>query len=433
MHLKLHKRDKKYDCKVCGEMFSLRTSLHRHMKTHLTEGDVYCEFCSKSFDKNYKLLQHKRRHHEEKKYSCEICSRMYSEKGILARHMRVSHTARLNVKKEKIFHCKECPKSFSQRSHLNRHTKITHRGEKCFLCEYCSKTFAEKCNLSMHMMRIHSDKNPGQINDGRTAEQREKSNLGPMGIKRLIERRFVCQFCYKKFVCKNSLEIHTRTHTGEKPFSCEVCGKSFRQKSQFQIHSRTHTGEKPFSCPICFKRFNTSTESNGHMVSHTKEKAFLCEYCSKAFGTQGNLHKHKKIYHKDKYLAAKEAMEQKRLELIALRSQENIAKPAEVFPCIDCSDVFIQECYLVSHAEAHIISKANLLSETNDESSMKTEIFDTLVDKREKHTSTNHFDDLIPIIKKEVLTEIVLPSSEYSLLILTFIFVILTLHRKERK
>ncbi|XP_050422935.1 probable serine/threonine-protein kinase DDB_G0267686 [Adelges cooleyi] len=50
-----------------------------------------------------------------------------------------------------------------------------------------------------------------------------------------------CHICSKGFKDKYSVNVHIRTHTGEKPFMCPVCGKSFRQKAHLAKHQHTHT------------------------------------------------------------------------------------------------------------------------------------------------------------------------------------------------
>ncbi|XP_035709303.1 uncharacterized serine-rich protein C215.13 isoform X2 [Folsomia candida] len=52
-----------------------------------------------------------------------------------------------------------------------------------------------------------------------------------------------CTICSKGFKDKYSVNVHVRTHTGEKPFACALCGKAFRQKAHLAKHHQTHAAK----------------------------------------------------------------------------------------------------------------------------------------------------------------------------------------------
>jgi len=58
--------------------------------------------------------------------------------------------------------------------------------------------------------------------------------------------RFSCPVCAKPFASASALEIHSRTHSGDRPFGCHVCSKAFTTKGNLKVHMSTHAWNK---CP----------------------------------------------------------------------------------------------------------------------------------------------------------------------------------------
>ncbi|XP_037537358.1 zinc finger protein 239-like [Nematolebias whitei] len=186
--------------------------------------------------------------------------------------------------------CKVCGLTFSYCGSLRNHAEV-HADDECCFCGVCGELQPDKRDLLVHLQahrKVHACKFCGKTFQRRVElEVHARTHTG--------EKPFSCKACGKRFSRKSNMEIHMRTHTGEKPHRCDVCGKRFNiTSSDMKVHLRTHTGERPYSCAVCGKAFMLSTPLKYHMKHHTEERPYCCSRCNRSFSDMYTLRRHMK-------------------------------------------------------------------------------------------------------------------------------------------
>lgn len=63
--------------------------------------------------------------------------------------------------------------------------------------------------------------------------------------------------------------------SGRPQHVCRFCGKILSSDSSLQIHLRSHTGERPYQCPVCLSRFTTRGNLKAHFLRHREQNPEL--------------------------------------------------------------------------------------------------------------------------------------------------------------
>ncbi|XP_022617340.1 sal-like protein 1 [Seriola dumerili] len=80
------------------------------------------------------------------------------------------------------------------------------------------------------------------------ARQRGSRNLSLSEATLTSKEAFLkrkCRFCGKVFGSNSSLQIHLRSHTGERPYKCNVCGNRFSTRGNLKVHFQRHRERYP--------------------------------------------------------------------------------------------------------------------------------------------------------------------------------------------
>ncbi|XP_033110993.1 sal-like protein 3 [Anneissia japonica] len=221
-----------------------------------------CGACGKVFACSSALNIHMRSHTKERPFRCGLCEKGFSTRGNLKQHML---THKIRDLPSQIFDASHQPLYGESRMMSKELIRMT---EPVMITGPIQALQAQQALHAQHAFQAQQALQAQQQQAWTRSPSPDSQQQASQQIPTSISQPLAEDNSGKRTLSNGSANSESPPKRPAYKHACNTCGKQFQSDSALQIHIRTHTGEKPFKCHICGRAFTTKGNLKVHMGTH---------------------------------------------------------------------------------------------------------------------------------------------------------------------